>query len=429
MGLRIVVAPNEDGLGSSAWAVRLVKALARAGGETIQKIYVAVASDRLAAFHAGKYPGLPVEVVQLADVCHPVRLIKMQGGVDIPATLEQSVLTYQESREEYRRAATAAEILSDADLLIDFAVPQLLRAAREEAGADAAEAARPLCVTVSDHAWSDTLGRLAEAAGLLDQRVSLALEDMRADEALADLVFTFPEPISPPQTMRYWRDRLGLTVERLPGVLGGPEVAQEWAGGEPRAAIRRMLGLVDGLPVLHLTGGGTGVWEGLLSRLLDDYRSRPPLYHVVVFSPSERARRGACLAWSGGIETGREPGAPRVIHLGDVTGETHHVLFAAFDLVCTRAGGGTVNDALAFGVPLVLVEEIGHAQVEAIRERCVAMGLARGVTLEEFRRLGRAVLEDERGELRRLPCPPVQIGRHAEGTLAGRLLSLARKMA
>jgi UDP-N-acetylglucosamine:LPS N-acetylglucosamine transferase len=33
------------------------------------------------------------------------------------------------------------------------------------------------------------------------------------------------------------------------------------------------------------------------------------------------------------------------------------VLFSAFDAVLTRAGGGTVNDALAHRVPLLLVEE------------------------------------------------------------------------
>jgi UDP-N-acetylglucosamine:LPS N-acetylglucosamine transferase len=33
------------------------------------------------------------------------------------------------------------------------------------------------------------------------------------------------------------------------------------------------------------------------------------------------------------------------------------VLFSAFDAVLTRAGGGTVNDALAHHVPLLLVEE------------------------------------------------------------------------
>lgn len=426
MGLRIVVAPNEDGLGSSAWAVRVVKALAQAGAETIEKIFVLTASDRLAAFHAGKYGGLPVEVLRLEGVRHPVRLVKKTGGVDIRATLEACLLPYQDSREEYRRAVAAVGVLRDADLLLDFAVPQLLRAFREQGAGACGGSPGTLCFTVSDHTWSDTLARMAHAAGLLDPRVRVALEAMRADEALADGVFTFPEPVTPADTERYWRETLRLPAERLPGVFGGPEVARGWAGPEPRAAIRRMLGIAGELPVLHLTGGGTGVWEGLLSDLLEEFAARPPRYHVVVFSPSERERRGVRLAWSGGIESGRDPRSPRVIHLGDVAGETHHVLFAAFDLVCTRAGGGTVSDALAFGVPLVLVEESGHAQVEAIRERCVAMGLARSVTLEEFRRLGRAVLEDERGELRRLSCPPVHIGRHAEGALARRLLSLAR---
>lgn len=427
MGLRLVLAPNEDGLGSSAWAVRTAKALAEVGGETIQKIYVLVASGRLAAFHAGQYAGLPAEIVCLEGIRHPVRLVKRQGGVDLRATIESCLLKYPTSRDEYRRALATAGLLEGAHLVVDFAAPQIPRAARRIALRTRGGPRKPFCVTVSDHAWSRTLARMAQAADLLDDRVRRALAAMRADEALAGRVFTLPEPVTPAEMRDYWRRTLHVPVEPLAGVFGGPEVARRWAGGEPRAAIRRMLGINDELPVLHLTGGGTTVWDNLLDGLLEDYEARPPRYHVVVFSPAARERHGVRLAWSGGVETGRHPRSPRVIYLGDVAGETHHVLFSAFDLVCTRAGGGTVADALAFDVPLLLVEERGHVQVEAIRERCTALGLARSVTLEQFRRLGRAVLEDERGGLRIAPREAVGIGRYAEEHLAHRLLELARR--
>ncbi|MCS7315274.1 MAG: hypothetical protein RMI94_06360 [Bryobacterales bacterium] len=425
MGLRILVAPNEDGLGTSAWTVRLVKGLLRAGAETIEAIRVPVASGRLANFHRGKYPGLPVEIMRLEGVRHPLRLVKQAGGVDIPATLAWCVLDYERSREEYRQALRACRALDGADLLVDWGVPQMLRAAHDEAGR-CGRRGRPLCVTVSDHAWSETLALMAHAAKLLGDRVVRGLQTMRADEALTDCVFTFPPPITPAERENYWRQTLHRPVERLPGVFGGHEVARRWAGGEPRPRIRRMLGIPEDAAVLHLTGGGTPVWDRLLTSLLDEYAARPPSYYVVVFSPGERQRRGVRLGWSGGVQIGRDPGAPRVIHLGDVAGETHHVLFAAFDLVCTRAGGGTVSDALAFGVPLLLVEETGHPQVEAIRESCANMGLARSVGLEEFLRSPRAQLEGRTGELRAQPAPRMGVGCHAEEDLAARLLTLAR---
>ncbi len=426
MALRIAVAPNEDGLGTSAWTVRLVKALARAGSETIHKIYVLVVSDRLAAFHASKYHGLPVEIVPLNEVRRPIRLVKRTGEVDVQATLESCLRGYHASREEYRRALAASGLSAAPDLFVDFGVPQLLAALRSQCAGRARTQPRPVCVTVSDHAWSDTLGRMAQAAGLLDGAMESGLEKMRADEALADCVFTFPEPLTPAAAARYWRETLGVIVQRLPGVFGGPEVARRWAGGEPRAAIRQNLGIHDDLPVLHLTGGGTAVWDDLLAGLLDDFAARPPAYHVVVFSPAERARRGVQPSWSGAIETGRDRRSPRVIYLGDVAGETHHVLFAAFDVVCTRAGGGTVGDALAFGVPLVLVEEGGHPQVEAIRKRCVEQGFARGVTLREFKRLGRSVFEKADGSLQLAARKDAEIGRYAEEDLARRLIEAAR---
>jgi hypothetical protein len=216
-------------------------------------------------------------------------------------------------------------------------------------------------------------------------------------------------------------------------VLGGPEATRAWGGGEPRAAVRRLLGIEDELPVLYLSGGGTGVWDDALSDLLSDYIARPPRYWVVAFNPVEAEKRGIRMSWKQSCQAqvacGSDRGAPRVIFLGDVRGETHHVLFTGFDLVCTRAGGGTVNDALAFRVPLVLVEEPGHVQVEQIRRSAEHLGLCRGVAWEEFRRHGRSLLEDDRGDLIRLPdvAAAARIPRHAEDHLARRLLELARE--
>jgi len=54
-------------------------------------------------------------------------------------------------------------------------------------------------------------------------------------------------------------------------------------------------------------------------------------------------------------------------------------------LIVTRAGGATVNDAIARRIPLVFVSEQGHWQVEAIRKEVEAQHLAaEGIPYEVF---------------------------------------------
>jgi hypothetical protein len=147
-----------------------------------------------------------------------------------------------------------------------------------------------------------------------------------------------------------------------------------------------------------------------LTTLLEDYEAHPPAYNVVIYNPAEACRRGITLR----EETVFLNGQPRTIaraHWGpsgrlifidQIKEETHHILFPAFDLILTRAGGGTVNDAIAFRAPLVLVEEPGMWQVEQIRRACVEMGLAESASLEEFRHLGRKCVEAAGGDLKPL---------------------------
>ena len=55
-------------------------------------------------------------------------------------------------------------------------------------------------------------------------------------------------------------------------------------------------------------------------------------------------------------------------------GSTQQVLLPAFELVVTRAGGGTVNDCLASQTPFVCVEE-PQWQVQLIERECKALHL------------------------------------------------------
>lgn len=421
MAPTLIFFPNEDGLGTSAWTVRIIKELLRAEAPAPQ-ICVAVVSEALRAFHEDKYGETAVAVVRLPEVRHPIRLVKQDGGVNVPATLKKAVLAYPTSRSEYRSAFEAGNLDFDRAVIVDLGVPQAPGLLRELSCAGVRRAGPML--TLHDHAWSCTLEAMAEENDLLTPEVAAALEAMRADEASTTRTVLLPDPIAPPSFETYWREKLGVPTHRLPGVLGGPGCTRQWIGGEPRSSVRALLGIRDDRPVLFVSGGGTPVWDSVLEDLLNEWEADPPRYHVVVYNPAEAKRRGIVFPAPGGgepVSLARHPRRPELLFLGAVEGETHHVLFAGFDLVLTRAGGGTVNDAVAFRVPLVLVEEQRHWQVEQIRRACAALGVCRAVTLAEFRRAGRRLVEDPRGELLRMEAARAAMERipnHAERHVA-----------
>lgn len=428
-GLTILIAPNEDGLGTSAWAVRLVRELFRQAGDRISKIKIIVATDRRYEFHQDKYPpGLPTEIIRLRGVTNRIELAKQAGSVDVRRSMEQALLPYAHSRAEYATALINQHVLERADLVIDLGVPQLVRAVCHEGLSRVLRSKQPISsITVFDHAWSLSLRKMVLSEAIpeaLVQVVEEALIDIENDEALSPDAMIFAEPLSPLDYHGHWRKLLGRFPRVIPGTLGGPLLTLEFAG-DPEAArlrsemerdgrcppevytrarrqARRLLGIENDLPTLFVSGAGTSVWDEVLQGLIDDYERSQPNYNVVIYSPVEASRRGASLEFHNGIERGTHPQTRRLIFLNRTSGETHHILCPAFDLMLTRAGGGTVNDALANGVPLVLVEEPGMWQVEQIRQSCLRMSIAEGVTLKDFRESPRACVESADGRLKNL---------------------------
>jgi len=454
--LTIVIAPNEDGLGTSAWAVRLVRELFRQAGERISKIKIPVATDKRYEFHQDKYPpGLPVDIIRLRDITNRIELAKKAGSVDVRRSIEQAILPYARSRVEYAAALTKQNVLESADLVIDLGVPQLVRAVHHHNLSRTMRSERPInSITVFDHAWSLSLRKMAFSEAMpeaLAQVVEEALIDIENDEALTPEAIIFGEPLSPLDYHGHWRKLLGHFPRVIPGTLGGPLSTLEFAG-DPEAArlrvemkrdghcppeaysrarqqARRLLGIENDLPTLFVSGAGTSVWDEVLQGMMDDYERNQPDYNVVVYSPAEASRRGVHLAYHNGIERGRHPKTERLTFINRTAGETHHILCPAFDLMLTRAGGGTVNDALANGVPLVLVEEPGMWQVEQIRQACLSMGIAEGATLKDLRESPRACVESADGGLRKLEKQReriLAIPNHGETWLGQELLKLAQ---
>jgi hypothetical protein len=454
----IIIAPNEDGFGTSAWTVRLVKELALQGEERISKIKIVVATHKLENFHKGRYFNTPIDiqVIRLNQGANRIELTKKKdGSVDIPNSIQQAVLTYAESRAKYASELMRQNLLESADLVIDFGVPQLVRAVYNE---NLLRALRPnspvIGVTVLDHVWSLSLRQIImsdPSFGRLTENIEDALMDMRNDEALTQETFLFAEPISQPDYYEYWRSTLGRCPKIIRGGLGGPLSTLEYVKDSEFAQLRsqfeakdecppeayekarqyakQILGVNNDYPTLFVSGGGTCVWDEVLKKLIDDYERSEPAYNTVVYSPAEVERRGICLRKEGRVEKGVLRNNEKLIFVGQTVGETHHVVFPAFDLVLTRAGGGTVNDALTCGVPLMLVEEPGMWQVEQIRQSCLRMQVAEGVKLDDFKKSPRACVESQEGELKKLEdrrARVLALPNHREIWLARELMKRTR---
>lgn len=135
-------------------------------------------------------------------------------------------------------------------------------------------------------------------------------------------------------------------------VVTGIPIATEFEAlvGADKRALRCKYGLEPEVPLLLVSAGGTG-----------SYRALRPLLDVL----SNLGRRVQVLILAGAERQGVEQrGGATLHHLGF----THDFpkLLAASDLVVGKAGGLTVAEATALGVPMVIFEPIpGHEEGNA----------------------------------------------------------------
>jgi hypothetical protein len=456
--MKIVIAPNEDGFGTSVWAMRLAKEFYQY--EQVSEIRVIFATDKREKFHGDKYPqpfDSKVKLVRLPSINNKIELVTKAGAIDIPESIRQCILPYSQSRVEYEEALAKRKVFEGADLLIDLGVPQVVRAAsRENLKRRPKLEKEIIVVTTFDHAWSLSLLRMISSdktGTVFRSNIQDTLTDIQNDEALTQKAFLFGEPVCPTDYHEYWKTLLVQAPAVIPGSLGGPLSTLEYVcdprfeslhakienGGQcpqeaydlARKYARKLLKIEDKVRTLFISGAGTPVWDGILKDLVDSYKEHEPNYNVVIYSPSEVKNRNIKLTEESlkfnGVERKVRSGKfGKILFIDNPIGEAHPVLFPAFDLVLTRAGGGTVNDAISSRVPLILVEEPGHWQVEQIRQSCLRMGIAKGIMLNQFQKLGRKCVEskDTLKDLEQQKQNIMAIPNHGEIWLAQELLKL-----
>ncbi len=167
--------------------------------------------------------------------------------------------------------------------------------------------------------------------------------------------------------------------------------------------VRHLLEIKNSDPIVFISGGGTAVWtDAMFQRIVADalvleQHERLEFNLLVCAPPEVRTKFGLTSTPSGKNQLkslkvewwkpiNREGQPARCIRfLGDVTDGTYQEIFVGIDLIVSRAGGGTANDAIACRVPICCVEEPHHWQVEAIRRSMESHGLTRTIRLDAFK--------------------------------------------
>ena len=363
---KVLVVPNEDGAGPSALLSHVVKALLRrAGGQ----VGITVWNRSRETLNRHLYSDLPAVTVD--PVWNVVQLAKDRetGTVSVPATLSL-MQDYRTARDRYPGPGVAGE--GTFDLVLDCGVPPAVRWARRSGFPS---------VSLFDHCWSRTLTMIGEAAGTNASEDSswepswgdlvAALEE---DEKMTERLFVFP-PFLTPATFRSGWKRLGVTPRDLGAVLGGRSRRSGGRGGA-------CLTLREPGPVVLVQAGDTPVWDAALLHMVDVFlRDQAVLeeraVNVAVFVPYR-------LLGEEPVKRLDREQPPRVRRIPYVKGGTIQDILPAVDLLVTRAGGGTVNDAVACRVPFVCVREQTQPQVEAILEACLQCGFTRELDSAAF---------------------------------------------
>jgi len=306
----------------------------------------------------------------VAAVDNLIELRKPRGLISIPETLER-IGSYRKLSDTY----PAPGIAPPFHLVLDIGVPAAARWATKWGVPS---------VTVFDHAWSLTLEMILKDLAAMQRRRELPrshrfgagerrqwlelVQEIRQDEKHVQKLFLFPRFLTPGVFWRHWRGQLGVRPANLGGVLGGEP---EWS----RPQARKFLRITRPGPTVLIQAGDTPVWDGPLQDLVRTLTEsdKDLEANVVIYVPASMP--------SADFD---DAGLKRVRRLTPVPGATIQRVLPAIDFMLTRAGGGSVNDAVACRVPFACVEETGQSQVREILRACRAAGLTRRIDRPVF---------------------------------------------
>lgn len=251
---------------------------------------------------------------------------------------------------------------------------------------------QPPDVLVATHFFPADLFASAKRAGFLKARLVVVITDLFPHRVwFAQPADAFVVGSSP--THDLCRQR-GIVADRV-HLLGIP-VSPSFTQPLDRAATLRALGLAPDRRTVLIAGGGMGVGPiaQLVERLLAiDTDRAQRLQLIVVCGDNDRLRRSlerlsqqACLP----SRSGRDRQARMPIRVFGFV-ETMAELMRVSDLLVTKAGGLTITEALATGLPLIICSVIpGQEQLNAryvVSHGAALMALHAPEVIDAIRRL------------------------------------------
>jgi len=469
--LRIKIVPNEDGFGPSMAVYYVARGLFAEAGRRGFDLHLTIQNERKAAFNRTLYSDWSqIGRAEIRSKHSIIELVKDGEKVRARETAEL-LLDYP---------ARAASYCDDEDLLrcdavISMGAPVALRAA---SGCNPYRTVVP-SVEVFDHSWSVSLRKIIEAdiqahpddwrdtkvsdlAGaearfrkrewpqewrdrkFVDVVVEI-ISEIENDESKADAVFLFPDFLAASEYYCHWQKVTTGKARRILGVFGGwADAEREKKRSEVRQRISERLGLAvdDQTKIALIQGGGTPIWDNFLVRMILECISLQSYFKNMLFLFSERQVKGAVeVAKRGATRTTKavlekifdEIGRSTTVRL--VTDDKQkgfpdfQELYVASNLVFSRPGGITVQDAIACRTPLVCAVEPGQWQTEKIRVNCELHGLLRTVPYEAFQAAGVGLVLDhiehaENSRMRQIMCTVPNRQEQDDGGLASMIMAM-----
>lgn len=445
--IHVMMIPNEDGLGPSTALLYVARGLAKVAEDHGIFLKFVVRNKSKEGFNMASYKELSTRVPPEFQAEHSVVHLKKDGEKVVPMATAEAMLDYLWRAREYA-GSLERHIRNDADLrcVICMGTPV------GHVTADFQKLSVPV-VEVFDHSWCLSLQQIFETGRkeypdewrtrTLDT-VDVARERFREHQwpnawhgqtvseiigreilpavqehdAKVDHVFMFPEPLAPGEFWCKWQSLVPGRVTRIGGVMGGwPEGERELVRRTSRKELadklRWQVQDIDAARIILVQGGGTPIWDRFLVHMLGqclDWKGKltDTLFLFTKgsvraafespYSDKASAKQRGWRDFAGLEQAVRESTTARLVS-GDKAADfaDFQRFYLVADLVFSRPGGITVQDAIACRTPLVCAAEPGHWQTEKIRLHCLLHAIMRDVAFEAFQAGGIGLVLDQFG--------------------------------
>jgi len=359
---KILFVLNEDGFGPSALSSYIVKKLLSERNNWKIDIWNNNCFDYNTRLYKHQIESGQIKIEGIDNL---LKLIKQNGRINKHKTIKilESYLDKSHNNNIYKNDFTY-------DLIVDFGVPGIVKQA---------SILKIKTLSIFDHSWSKSLEDIlkktveeSKSENLL--KIEFIISKIKAEESLVQELILFPDYLTPKSYVTYWENILNTHVDILPGVLGG--------NIQPNVENSNKYKFNNDNATILIQGGNTLAWDLILKYIAKDVQSNIDLLeknriNLLIYIPNE-------IEGLSDFDFLKKRKCKYMKILEPINDGTIQSILSTIKFIVTRAGAGTVNDAIACRIPFVCVEEPEHTQVDSILESCLNRGLTRKLLYKDF---------------------------------------------